>query len=118
MGKSTFIGGVRYSGPGHLSWGPNATWPLARLTLGEKGLALGLRDPLRRWFKRTMPDLDIPYAELEKVDRFGLSRGIRFRTRKGEDKAWDNRDGVVFWCAPGDGRRILAALAEHGVDTT
>jgi hypothetical protein len=104
-----------------MSWGPNATWPLARLLIYDDRLEIRLRSD-RLAGLLGMSAVVIPFNELIAVGEFGFlvpgMKGIRFHTQTKEERKrqWDSRNGVVFWQMPGSKKRILAALSSRGVD--
>jgi hypothetical protein len=96
-----FIGGLNIAGRfGRL----NATWPLAELVLGDDGLRLGLRGPLRLVSRDRAAD----YSELDGVQAvvgpMGSS-GVRFRVRGAG--TW------YFWTTHADA--VVATVGKSGV---
>jgi hypothetical protein len=105
--KQTYIGGARFAG---VALGRSrASWPLARLTLNDDGIRVGLRAPFRFLHR----DVRIPWGEVERIERYGFTgqRGIRFLT----GKRLDRRDGVVFWCTPKDFPEVVASIERQGI---
>jgi hypothetical protein len=111
--EETYIGGVVFSGFALGGW--RASWPFARFTLNDGGARVSLRAPFRFLHR----DVHIPWDEVGRVERYGSTgqRGIRFYTGTpdGRENYWDRRDGVVFWCTPDDGPKIVAALERRGI---
>ena len=115
----SFIGGLRYHATGGLNSGMrfNATWPFARLDVGDDRITITLNEdlrPLLRLIKFQVPKkTTLTRNDIRQVEpRFGLplSRGLRFRTAD----ASDERDGLVFWFMPRDREEVVRRVAAAG----
>jgi hypothetical protein len=87
----------------------NCTWPLARLTANEKGVAVGSST---RWLRRVMPTWYFPWEQIDRIDAIkitmGRGRGVVLRPTEGGAP-------VAFGTPSGSVARILDYAQALGV---
>jgi hypothetical protein len=112
----SWIGGLRERG--------NATWPMIRLRLDDRGIAL---EPSAAWLGWLIPTYTVPWSSVARVSPArGLfwSDGVRFhlvdqvpaQRRNGLAKLWPaSARHPVFWCSAKQRDAILAAVPDRSL---
>lgn len=116
-GTGTYVGGVRYHATGEVNSGArsNFTRPFAQLEVEDDQISVTLNREaiaIARWTGISVDEMtSLRRDEIDHVEpRFGVSRGLRFRTCD----AGDHRDGLVFWPRRRDREDIVRRLQATG----
>jgi hypothetical protein len=117
-GTGTYVGGVRYHATGGVNSGArsNFTRPFAQLEVEDDQISVTLNREamaIARWTGISVDEMtSLRRDEIDHVEtRFGVSRGLRFRTCD----AGDHRDGLVFWPRRRDREDIVRRLQATGL---